>query len=311
MVIHSSSLGIYELPMKGDINTLQAFYIQAALGSPPQTLNLLVDTGSTDLIVPSSNCSSCGSIRHYNSYSSTTSISSYSCSAFSVPCSFCYVDSCGVGDVYGGGESTGVGFISSDLLSLSSNIPRVKVILSQILFESVTEGSGPFIPPPIDGIIGLSYTQNSVTRSPNFFDVLYSQGAVSDNVFAHCLSNDRGGKLILGGVVDSYYSGQIAWTPIIQQSWFVVNVTDMRVSNQSLGVSYKVYNRDDAIVDSGTAQFIIPQAAYQAIKTSLLKNCSHIIYTECVTFLQTKLFLIMPTALILLVSKLKCTQIFK
>ena len=265
---------VYVIPMKGNINTLQAFYIQASLGTPSQSLNLLVDTGSTDLIVPSINCTSCGSIRNYSSHSSTTSISSYSCSAFSVPCSFCYVDSCGVGDVYGGGESTAVGFVSSDLLSLTPNLSKIKVILAQILFESVEEGSGPFIPRPIDGIIGLSFPQNSMTRSPNFFDVLYSQGLVQHNIFSHCLSNN-GGKLILGGVVENYYSGSIIWTPIIQQSWYVVNVTDMRVANKSLGVSYKVYNRDDAIVDSGTAQFIIPQAAYQAIKTMLLQNCSN------------------------------------
>ena len=82
----------YDIPMYGNLSPLGAFYIKANIGKPPQPFNLLLDTGSTDLLLPSINCTSCISKNRYNSTASTSASTKYPCDlpGFFFVCLFFY-----------------------------------------------------------------------------------------------------------------------------------------------------------------------------------------------------------------------------
>ena len=55
---------------------------------------------------------------------------------------------------------------------------------------------------------------------------------------------------MLGGVPST--PSQWLYTPIIQQSFYVVNMQDFLVNGVSIGVNATIYNSGQCIVDSGT-----------------------------------------------------------
>ena len=84
----------------------------------------------------------------------------------------------------------------------------------------------------------------------------------------------------MGGVTPGEYSGLFYYTPIIQRAWYVVQVTNMLLGGQSLGLSAATFANNanngpaNAIVDSGTTLMIVPPAAYNALLTSLNNNAA-------------------------------------
>lgn len=52
------------------------------------------------------------------------------------------------------------------------------------------------------------------------------------------------------------------WTPLLQETYYVVNMTDMLVDGGSIGVPSHIYNDGETIVDSGTTDLSIPHSAY-------------------------------------------------
>ena len=91
------------------------------------------------------------------------------------------------------------------------------------------------------------------------------------DVFSMCAGME-GGALTIGGI-GGYHSGSIQYTPIIEEYFYTVYVTDMLVRGQSLGVGPNVYNAGGAVVDSGTTDLIMPYAAYNALTAVVLADC--------------------------------------
>merc|ERR1711871_1903406 len=109
---------------------------------------------------------------------------------------------------------------------------------------------------------------------------MVKEGKIKD-VFSMCMRpNGDGGHLYLG--TDGPSSDSIAgnqlleteWTPMLRKSGFYgVNMTDLKVAGESIGLPPQVYNEGDAIVDSGSALVTLPKTAYNHIKKAFLKLC--------------------------------------
>lgn len=95
------------------------FYGPIAIGSPPQTINVIFDTGSANLWAPASNCSNCGALhKKYDSSKSST-----------------YVANGSIFDIqYGSGPVSG--FLSADTVSVGA----VEVL--RTTFAEITDVSG-------------------------------------------------------------------------------------------------------------------------------------------------------------------------
>ena len=84
----------------------------------------------------------------------------------------------------------------------------------------------------------------------------------------------KGGELTLGGE-PSLSSGSYIWADLVQDSFYVVDVRDVKVDGKSLGVPPIVYNKGQAIVDSGTTLFYLPAEAYKQFRHLVEDLCQH------------------------------------
>lgn len=86
-----------------------------------------------------------------------------------------------------------------------------------------------------------------------FFNTLFEQGVVSQNVFSFNLGKGDAGELYLGGSDAERYTGEITYTPVTQQSYWMVK--------GSAHVNHNVSNAGaNFIMDTGTTLIIVRRA---------------------------------------------------
>ena len=127
----------------------------------------------------------------------------------------------------------------------------------KVFFGQVTYQTGTWIS-SVDGILGLAYQPldcNPTCVTP-VFDSLTSDGSMA-NIFSICMG-DTSGFLILGDFDKTLYTGNIIYTPLMQQNYYVISMFDLKVNNNTVFVSdIKNSNNDKAIVDSGTTLLLL------------------------------------------------------
>ncbi|KAI9913099.1 hypothetical protein PsorP6_005547 [Peronosclerospora sorghi] len=62
-----------------------------------------------------------------------------------------------------------------------------------------------------------------------------------------------------------YYKGEILYTPVTREAWYVVTVSDVGYNGASLGFECDKYNEPQAILDSGTSNLAFPPADYNTL----------------------------------------------
>jgi len=101
------------------------------------------------------------------------------------------------------------------------------------------------------------------------FQVFQTQGLYQG--FAICLT-DNGGTFEVG--VDYSSNSAFQWTPILQDLYYVVNMTELQVAGQSIGLGWSAFDKDNCIVDSGTTLLLFEKVVFQAVVTSFKNLCS-------------------------------------
>ncbi|XP_074087466.1 pepsin A-like [Macrotis lagotis] len=155
---------------------------------------------------------------------------------------------------------------------------------NQIFGLSMTERSIVLIQSPFDGILGMAYPTISASGATPVFDNIWSQGLISENIFAFYLSSDstNSSVMMLGGIDSSYYTGNISWIPLSSQDYWQITMTSVTMN----GTEIACKGGCQAIVDTGTSLVIGPangiasiHAAIGAIENDsgeMAVNCSSI-----------------------------------
>ncbi|GLE04415.1 hypothetical protein PINS_up013357 [Pythium insidiosum] len=77
------------------------------------------------------------------------------------------------------------------------------------------------------------------------------------------------GQLVVGGKEgpqgEALYTVPMLFTPIAQEAWYVVIVSDVGFDGKSLGLPCAKYNQPQAIIDSGTSNIAFPSDVYNAL----------------------------------------------
>ncbi|KAL1528655.1 hypothetical protein AB1Y20_009992 [Prymnesium parvum] len=201
-LVAASAASQSALPRVGLEDFMNAqYYGEIGLGSPPQLFNVVFDTGSANLWVPSAKCKgfnlACLLHNRYSSASSSTYLENGQ--PFSIR--------------YGSGSMSG--FLSVDTLTLSGiSLPNVTFA------EAVSEPGIAFAITKFDGILGMAYPEIAVDGMKPIFQSLLLSGQLPEPVFAFYLckspSQVPGGTLLLGGVDPAYYVGEIHYAPVLQ-----------------------------------------------------------------------------------------------
>eukprot|EP00942_MAST-04A_sp_MAST-4A-sp1_P005555 g5555.t1 len=266
------------------------YYLNVSIGAPPNTFLLQIDTGSSDLGIPKWGCTSC--TRHAdNRYVPSNSKTSHAvnCSAPNLVCKPCHEKICSYEISYA--DSSGYSAqIYTDAMSLAGSSSSTKVENAYIGAIYEDHLKNPTQPINLDGIIGVAYSSISSSGAKTIIDTMYDNGIIKSNMFSICMHKDTGGMLYLGAndaikrSADSNDNDnnsndingvKIQWTKIMKETYYVVNLLDFRINNISIGVNPSVYNRGDAIVDSGSSSFTLPRTAFDAFRDLMLTYCNN------------------------------------
>ncbi|KAJ7270919.1 acid protease [Mycena rebaudengoi] len=209
-----------------------------SVGTPAQTFLIDFDTGSSDLWIPSSSCTSstCSSKSKFKATSSSTSVKKSG--TFSIQ--------------YGDG-STVSGPVYTDTVSVAG------IKATKQFFSPVTTLSASFADDPIDGILGLAFPAISNFGQNPFFNTANIAGTVDANQFGFYLASS-GSELFLGGTNEDLYTGEVEFVAVDSSTGFW-QATGAKVK---VGSTTAVSNFQ-TIIDSGTTLAYGPPAAVKKL----------------------------------------------
>merc|ERR1719326_265563 len=219
------------------------YYGQATVGTPPQTFNVIFDTGSANLWVPNKKVGIRGLFKHkYDSSKSSTYVKNGT--VFKIQ--------------YGSGPVSGIW--SQDTFAIGG------VSAKQQDFAEVEDASGLGLAYSIgkfDGILGLGWDRISVDGVLTPVHNLINSGELSEPVFAFYLGDSAPGTLIMGGTDSSHYTGDFAYVPLKSEDYWRIELDELKVGGTSMTTC------KTAIVDSGTSLLAGPKDDVTKIATKL------------------------------------------
>jgi hypothetical protein len=235
----------YGAPTPVVINNYQnaQYYGEISVGTPAQNVQVVYDTGSSNLWVPNPDC--CGFLSRHSFYKNSKS-SSYTANGtkFAIQ--------------YGSGPVAGV--YSQDSISIGG------VVTDDYLFAEVNDVSGlgvAYTLGKFDGICGMGWDSISVDGVQTPVQALVASGQLAEPVFAFFMGDNSAGELTLGSVNSAHYSGEFSYVPLLDKSYWEITLDSLALDGQQVGSTTK------AIVDSGTSLMAGPTEDVQAIASSL------------------------------------------
>jgi len=233
-------------------NADSSYYGSIAIGTPPISYNVILDTGSSDLWVADSDCiTGCGSVPTFNPTQSSTFKNNSK--AFSIQ--------------YGTGQAAGT--LGEDTIQMAG------FSVANQGFAVCDEVSSGLLNNPVSGLMGLAWNTIASSGVTPLWQTLASSGAWDSPVMAFQLTRfvddqsaetlEPGGSFTMGFVNQSLYTGDIDFQsiPSGQESWWILPVTGMTV--QGNGVTLPTGTDSYSAIDTGTTLVGGPTSAIQAI----------------------------------------------
>jgi len=216
-----------------------AYWGAVTLGSPPQHFKVIFDTGSGNLIVPSSTCTVPGCKPHhkYESHSSTTSMA--------------------VQNENGEGNaeiSFGTGNIAGDFYRDKMCIGD-SLCIDTSFIAADKESTEPFQEIPFDGIMGLGFKDLSMGKGFNIIDDLYAGGQLPGGQISFYLTDGGDSEVTFGGYKSEYLASDIVWARVDVESYWQVSIDDITFDNQPKKLCGGGCN---VAVDTGTSMLAGP-----------------------------------------------------
>ena len=227
--ISSAGTGVVSLT---DYSNAQ-YYGVVTIGTPPQSFQVVYDTGSSNLWVPSASCTDFACRLHSKYDSSKSSSYAKNQTAFKIQ--------------YGSGALEG--FMSTDTVSVGG-----LAVTNQDFAESTKEPGLAFAFGKFDGILGLGYSRIAVNGATPPFYSLVAQKKVAEPVFGVFLGDEQsGGSITFGGIDKSHFEGEITWVPVTRQAYWEVKLESISLGGTPISLS-----TSKAAIDTGTSLIAIP-----------------------------------------------------
>ncbi|KAJ3002105.1 Vacuolar protease A, partial [Thoreauomyces humboldtii] len=229
------------------------YYAEVQLGTPPQTLKVLLDTGSSDFWIYASQNVTTGD-KLYHPYASTTNVDVHKNTSIS------YADG-----------STATYEWQSDVVVFGGKTVRTHIAAAFLdLNPGVTEAT---MSPP--GLLGLAFPEIQTANFTTPVQQMAIDGVIPRNMYALYMGDERNstdGEITLGGYnQDRFVQGDLAWNPTFPGTernvtgwrWFTINVdgyslgTDVHNTTRTVD---GVKGDSEYVLDSGTSFLSLPTA---------------------------------------------------
>jgi len=227
--------GGHIVPVSNFLNA--QYFSEITIGTPPQSFKVVLDTGSSNLWVPSSECNSIACYLHTKYDSSASSTYKKNGTSFEIR--------------YGSGSLSG--FVSQDTMSIGG-----LKIKEQDFAEATEEPGLAFAFGRFDGILGLGYDTISVNHiTPPFYNMI-NQGLLDEPVFAFYLGDTANGdadqsEAIFGGIDEDHYDGKMTYIPLRRKAYWEVDLDKIKFGDGSVDMQ-----NTGAILDTGTSLIALP-----------------------------------------------------
>ncbi|KAG8832912.1 Vacuolar protease A [Serendipita sp. 399] len=221
------------------------YFADITIGTPPQTFKVVLDTGSSNLWVPSSSCTSIACFLHAKYDSSASSTYKANGTEFAIR--------------YGSGSLEG--FVSQDTMTIGD-----LTIKKQDFAEATKEPGLAFAFGKFDGILGLAYDTISVNHiTPPFYNMI-DQKLIKDPVFTFRLggSEEDGGEAVFGGIDSTHYTGKITYVPVRRKAYWEVELESIAFGDDELELE-----NTGAAIDTGTSLIVMPTTIAEMLNSEI------------------------------------------
>jgi len=228
-----------------------------------QEFNVVFDTGSGHIVVPSDQCWSpaCTKKRRY---SLAASPGAY---PINVDNKMPVTERDEITISYGTGTIDGE-FVRETVCAgpTGATCAQINVVIATEMSKN------PFEELAFDGIFGLGPTKLSTTPQFSFFHQLAAGGSRSPSQFGiYLVGGDRetGSELAIAGYNPKRLQGPLSWTPVAspELGFWQLEITGVRVGNESLDICSKGDCR--GIVDTGSSHLGVPRAQMPSLFKTL------------------------------------------
>lgn len=212
-----------------------SYFALVQVGSQKQEMRMLLDTGGSDSWVFSSDCSSTACKQHDSFGEGASDTLQMTNTAWTVQ--------------YGTGTVNGL--VGWDTITIADLTVNITVGLA-------SKVSDDFLSYPMDGLLGLSRTNDTGFGTPTFMDFVQKGNMLESNIVGFSLSRgsdgEQDGTVTFGGVDESKLDGNITYTDTISSSnrW-EIPVDDVTVNGEACNFTGK-----GAILDTGTSYMMLP-----------------------------------------------------
>jgi saccharopepsin len=235
----------HDIPVDNFLNA--QYFSEISLGTPAQTFKVVLDTGSSNLWVPSTECSSIACYLHNKYDSSASSTYKPNGSEFDIR--------------YGSGSLSG--FVSQDKLKIGDlSIKR------QDFAEATSEPGLAFAFGRFDGILGLGYDAISVNRIvPPFYNML-NQKLIDEPVFSFYLTDSGqdgdGSEATFGGINYDRFTGDLTTIPLRRKAYWEVELNAITFGDDTAELE-----DTGVILDTGTSLIALPSTLAELLNKEI------------------------------------------
>jgi len=237
--------GDHAVPVSNFLNA--QYFSEIAIGTPPQSFKVVLDTGSSNLWVPSSECGSIACYLHTKYDSSSSSTYKKNGTSFEIR--------------YGSGSLSG--FVSQDTVQIGD-----LKIKKQDFAEATSEPGLAFAFGRFDGILGLGYDTISVNKIvPPFYNML-DQGLLDEPVFGFYLSDTANegdeSEAIFGGINEDHFTGKLTKIPLRRKAYWEVDLDAI-----TFGDATAELDNTGVILDTGTSLIALPSTLAELLNKEI------------------------------------------
>ncbi|KAK3168051.1 Vacuolar protease A [Lepraria neglecta] len=235
----------HAVPVSNFLNA--QYFSEIAIGTPPQTFKVVLDTGSSNLWVPSTECGSIACYLHTKYDSSASSTYKKNGSEFEIR--------------YGSGSLSG--FISQDTVQIGD----IKV-KGQDFAEATQEPGLAFAFGRFDGIMGLGFDTISVNKIVPPFYKMIDQKLIDEPIVSFYLSNTNNegdeSEAMFGGINKDHYTGNMTKIPLRRKAYWEVDLDAI-----TFGDATAELDNTGIILDTGTSLIALPSTLAELLNKEI------------------------------------------
>lgn len=254
----------------GDGSQSSEYYGRITVGTPPQEFHVVFDTGSGNLMLPSTQCDN-EACKAHNRYNTGTSTTMLDVAYAEKPDQ--QTDDQGNRDLvtitFGTGEVTGI--FLRDIICVGD-------VCTQGNFVAATEESTePFLMAPFDGILGLALPQLSEGAHFNIMDCMVREQSLKTHIFSvfFAVAEGEDSEISFGDYRPERMASKLVWVPITSNGYWQVPMSDIAIGNKPAGLCN---GECRVVVDTGTSLIAGPTHIVDRLEAllSVADNCSNL-----------------------------------